>query len=91
MAELPLNGCDISGFLNEVSAHGMAGVMGRVTLDAGQAAHLIENRVGHPGIKSAVTVSVGISILIDFILYFHDNAQSSAQKNFPIHRLIVKR
>ena len=32
---------------------------------------------------------VGISKLIDFILYFHDNAQSSAQKKFPTHRLIV--
>jgi hypothetical protein len=74
-----------------VPAHGMADVMGRVALDAGQAAYLVEHRIDHPVIKSAVTVSVGISILIDFILYFHDNAQSSAQKNFPIHRLIVKR
>jgi hypothetical protein len=29
--------------------------------------------------------------LIDFILYFHDNAQSSAQRIFLIHRLIAWR
>jgi len=31
------------------------------------------------------TLSAGISIMIDFILYFHGFAQSSAQKNLPIH------
>jgi hypothetical protein len=36
VAELSLNRCDISGFVNEVPTHGMAGVMGRVSLDAGQ-------------------------------------------------------
>jgi len=35
VAELSLNRCDIAGFLDEVSAHGMAGVMGRVALDTG--------------------------------------------------------
>ena len=28
VAQLPLNRCDIAGFLNEVPAHGVAGVMG---------------------------------------------------------------
>jgi len=45
--------------------------------------------IDHPGIETTIAVGVGISKLIDFILYFQDNAQSSAQKNFPIHRLIV--
>ena len=36
VAELSLYRCDISGFVNEVPTHGMAGVMGRVSLDAGQ-------------------------------------------------------
>ena len=44
MAELSLNCGDIAGFLNEVPAHGVAGVMGRVALDAGQAAYLVEHR-----------------------------------------------
>ncbi len=37
VTELPLNRRDIAGFLNEV-----AGVMERVTLDAGQTAYLVE-------------------------------------------------
>ena len=61
--------------------------MGRVTLDAGQAAYLVEHRIDHPGVESTVAVGVGISKLIDFVLYFHDNVQSSAKKNFPIYRL----
>jgi hypothetical protein len=89
VAELALYCSDVSGFFYEVPAHGVASVMGGVTLDAGQAAHSVEHRVDHPGVETAVAVGVGISKLIDFILYFHDNAQSSAQKNFPIHSFIV--
>jgi hypothetical protein len=33
--------------------------MGRVTLDAGQAAYLVEHRIDHPGVETAVTVGVG--------------------------------
>jgi len=89
--ELSLNRCDIAGFLYEVPAHGMAGVMGGVTLDAGQAAYFLEHRIDHPGLETTVAVGVGISKLIDFVLHFHDNVQSSTKKNFPIYRLIVKR
>jgi hypothetical protein len=74
VTELSLNRCDIPGFPDEVPAHGMAGVMGRVTFDAGQAAYFVEHRVDHPGVETTVAVGVGISILIDFILYFQDNA-----------------
>ena len=79
----------IAGFLNKVPAHGVAGVMGRVAFDAGQVAYLFEHRIDHPNFQTAVTVGVGISKSIDFVLYFHDNVQSSAKKNFPIYRLIV--
>ena len=82
MAELSLNRCDITGLLDEVPAHSVAGSMGRMTLDAGQAADLVEHRIDHPGVESTGVVGVDISKLIDFILYFHDNAQSSAQKQF---------
>ena len=74
MTELSLNRCNIPGFSDEVPAHGMAGVMGRVTFDAGQAAYFVEHRVDHPGVETTVAVGVGISILIDVILYFQDNA-----------------
>jgi hypothetical protein len=74
VTELSLNRCDIPSFPDEVPAHGMAGVMGRVTFDAGQAAYFVEHRVDHPGVETTVAVGVGISILIDFILYFQDNA-----------------
>ena len=86
---LSLNRGDITGILNEVQTHGVAGVMGCVTLEAGQAEFRVEHCIDHPGIKTTIAVGVGISKLIDFILYFQDNAQSSAQKNFPLHRLIV--
>jgi len=89
VTELSLNRCDIAGFLDVVSAHGMTGVMGRVTFDAGQAAYFVEHRVDHPGVEMTVAVGVGISKMIDFVLYFHDNVQNSAKKNFPIYRLIV--
>jgi hypothetical protein len=89
VTELSLNRCDIAGFLDVVSAHGMTGVMGRVTFDAGQAAYFVEHRVDHPRVKTTVAVGVGISKMIDFVLYFHDNVQNSAKKNFPIYRLIV--
>ena len=55
VAELPLNRGDIAGFLYEVPTHGMAGVPGRVTLHAGQAAYLVE----HPGVETTVGVGVG--------------------------------
>ncbi len=45
MAELPLNRREVTGFLDELPAHGMAGVMGRVALNAGQAAYLFEHRI----------------------------------------------
>ena len=45
VTELSLNRRDIAGFLDEVPAHGVAGGMGRVVLDAGQTADLIEHRV----------------------------------------------
>jgi len=59
VAELSLNRRDIAGFLDGVPAHGMADVMGRVTLDAGQAAYLVEHRIDHPGVETAVAVGVG--------------------------------
>jgi hypothetical protein len=40
VAKLSLNRRDIAGFLDEVPAHGVAGVMGGMTLDAGQVAYL---------------------------------------------------
>jgi hypothetical protein len=42
-----------------VPSHGVAGVMGRVTLDAGQAAHLVEHCIDHPGVETTVAVGVG--------------------------------
>ena len=89
MAELSLNRCDIAGFLDEVPSHGMSCVMGRVTPYPGQFANLIPNCIDHPGVESTVAMGVEISKLIDFDLYFHDNVQSSAKKNFPIYRLFV--
>ncbi len=59
MAELSLNRCDIAGFLDKVPAHGVAGVMGRVTFDAGQTAYLVEHRIDHPGVETTVAVGVG--------------------------------
>jgi len=59
VAELPLNRCDIAGFLDEVSAQGMPGVMGRVNLNAGQAADFVEHRIDHPGVETTVFVGVG--------------------------------
>jgi len=44
VAELSLNRGDITGFIDEVPAHGVASVMGRVTLDACQAADLVGHR-----------------------------------------------
>ena len=49
----------LSGFLNELPTRGMAGVMGRVTLDAGQAAYFVEHRVDNPGVETTVAVGVG--------------------------------
>ena len=45
-------------------------------------AHFVEHRIDHAGVETTVALSVGISKLIDFMLYFHDNAQSSAKKKF---------
>ena len=59
MTELPLNRRDIAGFLDEVSAHGVAGVMGRVALDAGLAAYLVEHHIDHSGVETTVVVGVG--------------------------------
>jgi hypothetical protein len=63
VTELSLNRCNIAGFLNEVSAHGVAGVMRGMALDTGQVARLID----HPCVETTVAVGVGISKLIDFI------------------------
>ena len=59
MTELSLNSRNISGFLDEVPAHGMAGVMGRMALDAGQAAYLVEHHIDHPGVETTVAMGVG--------------------------------
>ena len=56
MTELSLNRRDIAGFLDEVPAHGVAGVMGGATLDAGQAADRVEHRIDHPGVETTVAV-----------------------------------
>ena len=45
VTKLSLNRRDISGFLREVPAHGVAVVMGRVTPYPGQTAHLVEHRI----------------------------------------------
>jgi hypothetical protein len=45
-----MNRRDIAGFLDEVPYNCVAGVMGHVTLDAGQAAYFVEHRIDHPGI-----------------------------------------
>ena len=76
MAELSLNRRNIAGFLNEVSSHGVPGIMGRVTLDAGQAAYFDEHCIDHPGVETTVAVGVEISKLIDFVLHFHDKEVS---------------
>ena len=59
LAELPLDSRDIAGFPDEVPTHGVAGVMGRVPLDAGQAAYIVEHRINHPGVETTVAVGVG--------------------------------
>lgn len=59
VAELSLNRCDVAGLLDEVPAHGVAGVMGRVALDAGKAAYLVEHGIDHPRVEPAVAVGVG--------------------------------
>jgi hypothetical protein len=91
VAELPLNCCDIAGYIYKVSAQGVFSVMGRVALDAGRVAYFVEHRIYHPGIQPTVAVGVGISKLIDFVLYFYNNDPEFSKKNFPMHRLIVKR
>jgi hypothetical protein len=40
-------------------AHGMAGVIGRVTLDAGKAAYIVPHRIDLPGVETTVAVGVG--------------------------------
>jgi hypothetical protein len=89
LAELSLIRRDVAGFLNQMSAHGVADVMSRVPPYPGQLTDFAPNCIYHPGIQSTVAEGVGISKLIDFVLYFQDNAWNSAQQNFPIHRLIV--
>ena len=59
VAKLSLNCGDVAGFFYEVSTHGVAGVMGRVTIDAGQATHFAEHRIDHPGVETTVAVGVG--------------------------------
>ena len=56
VAELVLYCGDIAGFLDEVPAHGVAGVMGCVALNAGQAAHFVEHRINHPRVEPPVAV-----------------------------------
>ena len=43
VAELPLNRCDIAGFLYVVPAHGMVGAMRSVSPYPGQTAHFVEH------------------------------------------------
>jgi len=49
----------IADFLDEVPAHGVAGVMGSMALDACQAAYLVKHRNDHPGGETTVAVGVG--------------------------------
>jgi len=53
-----LNRGDIAGFLDEVPAHGGAGVMGRVAFDTGQAVDFVEHRIDHPRVEPTVAVGV---------------------------------
>jgi len=59
VAELSLNLRDVTGFLDEVPAHGMAGVMGRVNLNEGQTAHFAEHRIDYPGVETTFSLGVG--------------------------------
>lgn len=59
MAKLALDGSQVAGFFNQVLAHGVAGIMGRVALDASQTTYLIEHRIDHPGVETTVAVGVG--------------------------------
>jgi hypothetical protein len=65
--------------------------MKRETLDACQVAYFLEHCIDHPEIQPAIAVGVGNSKIFDFILYFHDNVQSLAKKNFPMYILITMR
>ena len=76
-------------FLDVLPSNGAAGVMGHLTLDAGQAAYIVEHPIDNTGVETTIAVGVGISKLIDFVMYFHNNVQGSAKKNFPIYRLIM--
>ena len=56
MSELALNGGNVSGLIDNVSAHGMPGVMWGVTLHPGQLTNLIPDGVYDPGIQPAVSI-----------------------------------
>ena len=53
MAELALYGGNVAGLFDEVSAHGVAGVMRGVVPCAGQVANFVPNRVDHTNIQPA--------------------------------------
>jgi len=53
-----MNCRDIACFLYEVPTHGVAGVMGRVAFDTGQAVDLVEHRIDHPRVEPTVAVGV---------------------------------
>lgn len=59
VTKLSLDRSDIAGFLNNASAHGVVGVMGRVTLDAGQPAQFVEHGIDHPEVETTFSVGVG--------------------------------
>ena len=59
MTELPLNRRDVAGLLDEVPAHGVAVVMGRVAPYPSQITNLIPHRIDHPGVETTVAVGIG--------------------------------
>ena len=59
MTELALHRCHVAGFLDQVPAHGVAGVMRGVALDTGQPADLVPGRVDHLRVQPAIAVWVG--------------------------------
>jgi len=56
MSELPLNGDNVSGLVDDVATHGMPGVMWGVTFHPGQLTNFIPDGIYHPGIQPAVSM-----------------------------------
>ena len=61
MTELSLNCSDAAGFIDKMPAYGVGRVMGRMALDAGQVAYLVEYRIDHSGVETTVAMGVEIS------------------------------